>query len=268
MEPRKNPWIWGLLLLGLGLIVLSQFFGRHIRPRTDLSSPLARVERLTGHASVVRNGLFHKEPLDRRISLGHLDSVETGDLGEARLDFESAYRVRVKEHSFVTLEKVSDSNGFHVVLILKRGRIEIENFGRDGDLFIAKNGERISATDYQESPLARAPVQSSAPPSSPLPPAPDGTGLSEKEIQDVMNSHRTSFQKCYTQLLQKDPNARGEVSLAFTIENNGKMSAVDATSKALTQEDFKKCLLDVMSRVEFRVFRGPPVSTLFPLKFE
>ena len=268
MESPKSPWIWGFLLLGVFFIGLSLYFGQKTNLRVSPAITLARAEKLTGEAHLLRSGGQQKNSLEHRTALGPLDSVETGDLGEVRLDFESAFRIRLKEHSLVTLERVEDQDGFHVVLIIKRGSIQIENFGREGDLFIAKNGERISATDYQESPLAMAPVTGAMAVPIAKPESASQTSISEQEIQDVMASHRTSFLKCYTQLLQKDPNAKGEVSLTFTVENNGKMSGTEVSSPTLNQPDFKKCLIEVMNRVEFRIFEGAPVSTLFPLKFE
>jgi hypothetical protein len=94
------------------------------------------------------------------------------------------------------------------------------------------------------------------------------TPLTEDEISGVMASHRSSFFKCYTQLLQKEPQAKGETTLSFTIDNSGKLMTYDMTSAKLQRPEFKKCLLDVMSRVTFRPFQGQPVSTLFPIKFE
>jgi hypothetical protein len=116
--------------------------------------------------------------------------------------------------------------------------------------------------------LARAQVTEAEPSPGWTSPVPEGTGLTEKEIQETMNSHRTSFLKCYSGLLQKDAQAKGEATLTFTVENSGKLSAVEVTSSNLQQDDFKKCLIEVMNRVEFRPFDGSPISTLFPLKFE
>jgi hypothetical protein len=268
VESRKNLLVWGSLVVGVVLILFSFYLGRTVSVPLSPTLTLARAEPLTGEASVLRHGMTAKETLKRKISLGHFDSIETRDLGEVRLDFETAYRVRVKEHSLITLERVEDQDGFHTVLILKRGQIQVENYGREGDLFIAKNGERISATDYQESPLAQAQVTEAEPSSEWTSPAPEGTGLTEKEVQETMTSHRTSFLKCYSGLLQKDAQAKGQATLTFTVENSGKLKSVEVTSSDFQQEDFKKCLIEVMNRVEFRPFDGSPISTLFPLKFE
>ena len=268
MESPKSLWIWGFLLLGFACISFSLYYSQKTHPPLSPTVTLALAERLTGSASLLRNGMVQKENLSRKMAVGHLDSLETGELGEVILDFETADRIRLKEHTLVTLERVEDPEGFHSILVLKRGHIQVENTGREGELFIAKNGERISASKYQDSPLAQAPVQEAEANEIPATQVPEGASLNEKEIQDVMGSRRSSFMKCYTQLLQKDAKAKGEVSLAFTVENSGKVGAVEMTSTNLQQDDFKKCLVDVVSRVEFPPFKGAPVSTLFPLKFE
>jgi hypothetical protein len=151
-----------------------------------------------------------------------------------------------------------------LLVILKHGDIKIEKVGTES-WFIAKNGERLPAAEYNGSELQRAPLIPSL--SKGVSPA-DEAGLSETEISSVMSGYRSAFFKCYTQLLQKNPSAKGDVSLSFTIENNGKMSAADVVSSHIQNDNFKKCLLEVLRRIEFRSFSGPPVSALFPLKFE
>jgi hypothetical protein len=268
VETPKNPWIWGFLIVGLICIGLSLFLTTNPNEHLATTPPLAKAQRITGDATITRHGSLKREKLEGHPTLSHLDSVETGDLGEVRLDFESAFRVLLKESTLVTLERIEDQKGFHVVLIVKRGSIQVENLGHEGDLFIAKNGERISANQYHESPLSKVAVENPQTALATTTASVAGATLSEQEIQDVMGSHRTSFLKCYSQLLQKDPNAKGDATLTFTVENNGKVNGVEITSNTLKQDDFKKCLSEVMNRVEFRSFQGPPVSSLFPLKFE
>lgn len=260
--------VLGFLLLGLILVGLSTYFSFFAGRTPEKEIRLARIDRETGKVYALRSGYTQRELVDKRVNLYNLDSVETLETGEAVLAFESAYRVRIYNNTLVTLERVDDQQGFHVVLIIKRGDIRIENFGRDGELFIAKNGDRVSASDYNSSPLAQTPVEPPKPNEAFETPVSGDQGLSEEEIGTVMNNHRTSFFKCYTQLLQKEPSAKGNVSLSFTIENSGKLSVAEVTASQLQNEDFKKCLLEVLRRIEFRSFKGPAISTLFPLKFE
>ena len=265
MSESKSQLVFGFLLLGIVLLSLSVYFS-FLPPKSPIKDiRLGRVQSLSGKSFVLRSGYTQKESVAKKLDLYSLDSVETMDTGEALISFESAFRVRLLGNALVTVEKIEDQKGFHVVLILKRGSIKVENFGRDGELFIAKNGERVLAADYNGSSLSQAALESvdssMATPSS-------IQGLGEDEINTVITNHRTSFFKCYTQLLQKEPTAKGDVALSFTIENSGKLSVAEVNASQLKNEDFKKCLLEVLRRVEFRAFTGPPISTLFPLKFE
>ena len=268
MPENKNQLVLGFLLLGLVLVGLSTYFSFFAPKNTPTELLLARVERESGKAYVFRSGFSQRENVDRRTNLYNLDSVETMETGEAILAFESAHKVRLSPNTLVTLERVDDQQDFHVTLIIKRGDVHVDQVGREGDLFIAKNGERISATDYNNSTLSQVAVQPPQPNEAFSNPIPETQGLTEEEINTVMNNHRGSFFKCYTQLLQKEPTAKGNVSLSFTIENNGKLSVAEVTASQLQNDEFKKCLLEVRRRIEFRSFKGSPISTLFPLKFE
>ena len=263
----KTQLILGFVLVGLFLLGLSYYFSKQEAAKPEREMRLARLERETGKVFVLRSGYTQKENIERRAQLYSLDSIETTDLGEATLSFESAYRVKVLASSLVTLEKIDDPETFHVVVIIKRGDIRVENFGREGELFIAKNGDRVSASDYNSSSLAQLPTAAPTPVDESTAPTPNQT-LSEDEIGAVMNSHKTAFFKCYTQLLQKEPQAKGNVSLSFTIENTGKLSVAEVTASQIQNQDFKKCLIEVLHRIEFKSFQGVPVSTLFPLIFE
>lgn len=270
MTDQKNQLVAGFLIAGAALIGFSVYFSFFSKEKEDLTSRIARVESQTGKVFVLHAGLTQKELVQTRANLASLDSVETLDTGEALISFESAYRVRVYNNALVTLEKVQEEKSSHSILIIKRGEIKIENFGRDGELFIAKNGERIAAADYNSSTLAQTAVQN--PVSSETLANESNQGLTADEISVTISNHRTSFFKCYTQLLQKDPSIKGTVSLSFTIETTGKQSVSDVTTTELAGKsldvEFKKCLLEVMKRIEFRPFQGAPISTIFPLKFE
>jgi hypothetical protein len=264
MNDRKNPLVLGFLAAGIFLFIISFYLAYRTSTSKEVLSRLGQVNRETGQIFIIRSGFTQREKVENRGTLYNLDSIETNDTGEALISFESTFRVKVLEESLVTLERVEDSKNSHVILIIKKGDVKIENFGREGELYIAKNGERISAFDYEYSPLKVVPIANS----TTIPEPTRQPGLTEEEISTVMNSNRSSFFKCYTQLLQKQPDSKGEVTLSLTIANSGKISVYDFTSAKLDQEDFKKCMLDVIARITFRPFQGPPVSTLFPLKFE
>jgi hypothetical protein len=261
----KQRLIAGFLGLGTMLLLLSLFFAVNTQKTWDTQSlRLARAERETGRIYLLRNGMVQKEEVEVQAAIYNLDSIETNDTGEVSLFFEGAVRIQVLNNALVTLESDAQGSQNRTVLYLKRGEIKVETDGPTPQVVIAKNGQRIMASEYQESDLAHSKTQENQAEAQGV----KSVGLTEQEIASGISLHRSSFFKCYTQLLQKNPTAKGEVSLSFTIENSGKLSVSDVTSNQLNFDDFKHCLTEVLRRVDFRPFSGPPISTLFPLKFE
>ncbi|MFN7453473.1 MAG: AgmX/PglI C-terminal domain-containing protein [Pseudobdellovibrionaceae bacterium] len=270
-NPKENKvqLIVGFTLVGivfLGLAYLSQFWGS---ANTEAEIRVAQANRDTGESWLLRAGLLKKEKIESRTAVFHLDSIETKEAAQVQLAFESAFRVTVLESSLVTLEKTEGPMTDVIVIIIKRGDVKVDNFGREGELMIAKNGERILASDYNGSPLRLAPTEE-----EPLSTedafseAISGATLSEQDIVTVLNGQKNSFFKCFAALLQKDPQVQGDLALNFTIEPTGKISSSEVVNSPIQDEEFKKCLLEVLSRVEFKSFEGAPISTLYPIQFK
>ena len=190
--------IAGLLLIGTSLFL----FSKKQTTKQSQEHRLARLDKDSGTVTVLRKNLTQKEIVENYNDLYDLDSVETSDTGSATLTIEN-FRVKLMSSSMATLEKIADNVNHHILLILKRGDVKIENFGTEGQLFIAKNGERVSAIDYNGSQLAFSPVE--APTPTPAENKLSQT-LSEEDIFSILNGHKTSFQKCYRQLIQTIPD--------------------------------------------------------------
>lgn len=266
MDKNKIPWVVGLLLLGLTALIISFWLESRSKFERDSIYQIGQVERQKGQVWVFRAGLAQKKKVDKTFSISPLDSVEVEDGSEARLLFENTALVKLNSETLVTFERVELESSAQDVIFIQRGDLKVEDPGRDGELFISKNGQRVAAKIYNESKLAQEPV--SRPQSVDSNSTEAASGLSDDEISTLVTAQRSNFMKCYMTLLQKDPTAKGEVSMNFTIENSGKVGLIEISSVALKQEDFKKCLTQVLSRVQFRSFSGTPISTFFPLKFE
>lgn len=265
----KNNWlIPSLIIAGIVSLALSLFIASQTDKQKSGARPLARLELNLGKVYVLRKNMTQKENLTQRSTLFALDSVETTVDGNATLEFDSAYRIRIEENSMVTL----DEEGDHVVLIIKRGDVQVENFGREGSVFISRDGVRRNATDYEMTFKRQAPLETlpEVAPTTPTTSAPANIaeGLTSEFIQDTLKTHRGSFFKCYTQLLQKTPGIVGQASLSFTIETTGKVSQAEVASSNIQDTSFKKCLIEAIRRVEFKSFSGDPITTVFPLRFE
>lgn len=267
----KNNWlIPSLIIVGILSIALSLFIASQTEKQKPGSQPLARIELNLGKVFILRKNMTHKETLSTRATLFALDSVETSADGDATMEFDSAYRIRVQENSLVTLDEENE----RIVLIIKRGDVQVENYGREGTVFVSRDGVRWNATEYEMNYKKQAPAETLPE----LAPAETGTspttttniasGLTSEYIQDTLKTHRGSFFKCYTQLLQKTPGVVGQATISFTIERTGRISQADIASSSITDTAFKKCLLGAIRRVEFQSFTGDPISTIFPLRFE
>lgn len=265
----KNNWlIPSLIIVGVISVALSLFIASQTEKNKPGARPLARIELNLGKVFVLRNNMTHKESLTRKAQLFALDSVETGVDGDATMEFDTAYRIRIPENSLITLDEENE----RIVLIIKRGDLQVENFGRENSVFISRDGVRWSATDYEMNYKKQAPDDSLpelAPADTTISTAPPAIeGLTSEFIQSTLTTHRSSFFKCYTQLLQKTPGVVGQASISFTIEPTGKVTQAEIASSTLSDPQFKKCLLEATRRVEFKVFTGAPISTVFPLRFE
>lgn len=265
---NRTQLIIGFLGLGIFFLGLSYYFSQSPQGGSQQGLRLAHVDRETGEVFIIPNGQGQRTKIERRAQLSNLDSVETNEIGDSVISFESAYRVRVRPNSLVTIEKVEDPDGFHVDVIIKRGDLTVETLGREGELFIAKNGERIVAHQYNHSSLAKSPVTAPVSFDDISSQIEKQNGPNEEEISRQVQGAKNSFYKCFAHLLQRNPQAKGTLSVTFTIETSGKVSQIDSTSTTLNEEDFKKCIREVMSRIEFKPFSGAPISTLFPMNFE
>lgn len=265
---KINGVILSLAGLGLLSLALSLFISTQTERIKPGLKPLARLEHNMGKVSILRKNMTVKEELHRKALLFALDSVETSSDGDATLDFDSSYRIRIPENSLVT---INDENA-KTILIIKRGDVQVENYGREGSVYITRDGIRWSATDY-EMTYKKQVAEGTLPELAPSIPGFQNEsgkmeGLSSDSIQDTMKAHRGNFFRCYTQLLQRTPGVAGEASISFTIERTGKVSSSDVTSSSINDMTFKKCLLEATRRIEFKSFSGDPISTVFPLRFE
>ena len=102
----------------------------------------------------------------------------------------------------------------------------------------------------------------------PIPDQQNKEQISQIEIENILNTKKNDFFKCFGQLIQKKPLASGQVLISFTIEKGGNTSKVEVSKSEINDVSFNSCLIEVVSRTHFRAFSGGPIATVFPLKFE
>lgn len=261
----KNKTILVFTLLGGGLILvgLSIYFSFFAKKQLNDSVALAQVERELGKSYVYSSGFSRREAVTDSRDIFNQESVETLETGEVKISFANGYVLNLESNSMLTLERNSDTN--ETLVTLTRGSLTVEKIGREPLFYILQNGKKILARDYVQQKLADS---SPAAYVKPLETNNTSSQLSEEEIHTLLNGQRSSFFKCYAQLLQNSPESKGMISLNFIIEPSGKIQQASVDSKDLPDKNFQKCLVEILKRLEFRSFAGPSISTLFPMKFE
>lgn len=245
----------GVILSALGIGWLFSQQKSQISTQT-----LGRVELASGKAFLRSSFTTNKTPILTTNKLQNLDEIETSDNAQVTLSFPSSYRLRVFPQSLVVVDQQKD----FLQLIIKRGDVVVENFGEDGQLFITKDGVRLSATDYQLDVKKSFTI----PESPTTPPAQEVKNPQALDIDQVIQKNQPQFQRCYNLLVQKKPLLKGDVVLSLTIANSGKVSDKQIIKSFTDDADFKNCLFEIIQRIQFNVFAGEPLTTMLPLQFE
>jgi len=86
------------------------------------------------------------------------------------------------------------------------------------------------------------------------------SGLSKDIINAVVQRHRSEIRACYDAALQRNPNIRGKVVMAFSIQPNGIVSATSVKESSVGDRGLDGC---ISSRIRTWVFPKPeaPVVT-------
>lgn len=268
LAPEKKKLVASLLISGFILVTIAIFLSYYWGQGSSDQVVIATAERELGKSYIFKAGFSKRELISDSASVTNLDSIETQETGEIRLNFLNGYVLTIRPNSLITIEAHPESK--ETLLTIARGNIKIESLGRDPQFFISKDGKKILASEFnkfiaslQEGSIAGTNME------APEIPLPTGNGeITEDEINTYMNRQKPSFFKCYTQLLQTSPDSKGTVTLNFTIDRSGHIIDSQVQSTELPQADFHKCLTEVLKRVEFRSFSGQNVTAVFPVRFE
>ena len=266
MQNQKSRFV--LLALGIVIVAGSILYmtnEKYLNRNKYASGALIQWE----SGDVVISRLGEKTRLKSKYFLNSNDLIETNEIGEAIVTLQNSTKVRLYSNSVVVYEASKSQKEDRFLFTIKAGDIKLDYAGDDVQTSaVSKNGQKVVIEDYERSNLSREPAF----------PDPDlmkqrvqvaSNAPSEKEISDIFQKNRSAFFKCYGSLLQKKPKAKGEVSLSFIIQDSGKPQQLRMTSNTLMKDqEFNKCLTEVVGRMAFKPFQGSPISTIFPLKFE
>lgn len=258
---KKNNWIVPSLIgVGISLIFFSIWAPQNKFKLGTSKKNLANIIEKSGSVKVQSSEMPVTSEVDTNYILEDRDILRTDDNSEALVEFNNGGQFRLSEKSEVVVDQLD--NGAPVIVV-RTGEIFIEKFGKTPSFWVRKEGQIYSAVDY-----ALIDKKNSSRLREPIPDQQNKEQISQMEIETVLNSKKNDFFKCFGQLIQKNPQASGQVLISFTIENPGNITKVEISKSDIVDIKFKSCLMEVVARTRFRSFSGSPVATVFPLKFE
>ena len=258
---NKKVWLVpALIFLGTCLIFISIWAPKNQNNRSQSDSEIGRVSEKSGQVTLMNNEMPDAVSLKMNTGLNAKDVIRTNENSEASIQFKNEGQFHLSEKSEVLIDLLE--NGEPVVLV-RSGDLFIERFGKDTSFWIRQDGQLFSAVDFalaNKSKLTKL--------KDPVPSKSETNQISQLDIENLLNSKKNDFFKCYGQVLQKNSQARGSVLISFTILNQGQTSKIEISKSDISETVFKSCLTEVVARTQFKAFTGAPITTVFPLKFE
>lgn len=258
---KKNNWIVpSLIVVGIFLIIFSILSPQNNTRLQFSKKKIAYIVEKNGSVKIKNNEISTNTEVNIKDKVELRDILRTDANSEAVVEFNNSSQFRITEKSEVLIDLLD--NGTPLVVI-RTGEVFIEAFGNSTSFWVRKDGRMYNATDYALIDKKRAPKIKTVSSDQQ-----NKEQISQIEIENILNSKKTDFFKCYGRLIQKDPQATGQVLIAFTIEQQGHTSKIEISKSEFTDADFKSCLKEVVARTQFRPTSGNPIATVFPMKFE
>ncbi len=257
---KKNNWLVpGLIALGLILILLS-IWSPEKKIQFGFSNKIARILEASGNVKIQNNSMLSEINAKINHQIEIRDILKTDANSEALIEFSNNGQFRIAEKSEILLDTLDNNNP---VIVIRTGEIYIEKFGKSPSFWIRKEGQIYSALDY-----TLTDKKNSDHLKEPRPEQNTKNQISQIEIDNVLNSKRNDFFKCFGQLIQRNPQASGQLLISFVIENTGYTSKIEILKSEILDAHFKSCLIEIVARTRFRAYSGASIATIFPLKFE
>ncbi len=257
----KSWWVPGIIVLGLLLIVASL-----VAPNKSFDifnkKPVAIVAEVSGSAITQGLDQIDSSQIKKETKIKNLDLIKTEVASEVLVVLSATSgEFRLLENTEALIEE-TDTGA--VLVTVRQGDILVDEFGKKPSFWIRKEGRQLSAMDYALSYEKNAEQFRKQGKTF----STDETVLAQSKIEEILNSKKSDFFRCYGQLIQKTEQAHGQVILSFEISSIGKIVKVDVTKSDINDEVFKSCVSEVIARTQFPRFSGKNITTVFPLKFE
>lgn len=285
-----------VILLVVALLVLGgSFFWPNIWQSIQNKNSLAIVTQIRGQAEKISIHNSAPELIKKNSVIQSLETLVVGSNSDLTVHFQEGAEVKLFPGSLVNFSGKPKNPQINI----KKGKLEVVSISSQEKLWISQNGKTTKAQNYKAvestdealdiNPLLnQTEVQTDINNLSSI----EGGGtvpenitsaianikkepLQKDEqtqirlmISDRLARQKTRIYRCYSQLLQKKPDAKGKLAVHFTVNNLGKVEEAEMASTQFAEDSFHKCLIEVVKRTSFLPFKGNTIATLVPLKFE
>ncbi len=113
-------------------------------------------------------------------------------------------------------------------------------------------------------PSSAAPL---APPHPVYPPAPDWGEPDMPKVRRLFEARFAEVKRCYEAELQKHPDAKGKLTLRFTIVESGALRYVTVAKTTFQRRDVPSCIVEVVRRWKTPFHPNDPVEVEYPFSF-
>lgn len=246
----------GGLIVFLFAISLGYFYHK----KTD---SLAFVKIIKGEVLHTKKANTEAQVQSKQFLVNDLDTLFVSEKGSALFITQSGYEIILSKAALVSLEMV----GSKLVLSHHSGHLGLKKVGDKDSLYIENDSlGQLEAYRYFERKIELGQLEQV------LPARPDfrenlgeEKSLSDTYIAAKLSSQKKYFKKCFTNLLQKKPEAQGLTQIFFRLEGNGKVSHVGVPQNPYADRQFDQCVTEVVKRLRFKAFRGHSLELAFKL---
>jgi hypothetical protein len=272
---------------------LSAWIVHRFGPALTPPTVLAEVVKTTGPVFIRPGPAGQFRPLRVGESLLPKDEVKTEREGRLLIRSTTGYELELTPETQMTLDHWTQNNGPQYFSVA-RGSFQLVKSGQAGRLFIMSEGRMYAPEKapvlYKDSFSIQLnsshTTTSSAGGPAVNPPAPqpiinrrgqpmpdkglaeESTTLSNSYIESVLIGRAPLFRRCQLTSVRDKGNSSGLVTVAFRVLNDGRTDQARVVSSTLLNAALEACVVDVLSRTQFKAFTGEPLYLSYPLRFQ
>ena len=289
-----------LLLLGFGVIIYHEAIVEKIdsilTPRAS-GETIATIREMDGRVRFKPAKTLRYKNAKLKQELKNQDTIITDENSRTKIAFASGFEIQVEPNSLIVIENPKTDELGRIQITFLRGDFTVVKAGAPNQVIVSKDKKfqdlagraphkPIQLDLTPQNLIADTPEMEVKSPKidtekldekkkvmavrekKPAPPPKPRETLSDEYISQIVSNQKPFFNRCYAQHLRLNPDSRGQIHLAFTIDIQGRVSSVSLIQSTLSDPQLEKCTMSVIERCRFKPFDGDPIVVNYPINFE